>query len=157
MEKAWRLKCQQQNCTSWRHPVSPTQLLHSKGLTADGEGLYITLWTTGTKVYPLSLFVFNCREGRTACSLAEGKKNLPNYIGLKTFIFSFLTPPTWKTKTQLNLLYSFWRWEGTYLSPAAMEINTTFITGCNSTHLIQKHMLVLLSCMKGLMVVLSTA
>lgn len=80
--------------------------------------------------YPLSLFlsfVFNCRKSRrAACSLAEGrKKNLPNYIALKTFIFSSLTPPTWKTKTQLNSLYSFWRWEGTFLSPAAMEINTT--------------------------------
>lgn len=154
-----RKKSQQWDCTSRWHPVSPTELLHGKGVAADGEVAlhHSEPWTL--IVYPFSPFLsFNCREGRKASlqpSKSGGGEIFPITLAWRhSIIFSFLTPPTWKTETQRNSLCSFWRWEGMFLStihPFLLLWKSTqqFITGCNSTHLIQKPILTLLSYMKG--------
>lgn len=120
-----------------------------------GKWLYIALWTMGTKVYPLALFFFfgfNCREGRrSACSLTEGKKPQPFLITLawRHLFFHFL-----------HLLLEKLRHNSTHYIHSEDEKEHTcplllwksiqpFITGCNSTHLIQKHILTLLLYMKG--------
>lgn len=107
----------------------------------------------GTKVYSLALFlffVFNCREGRrSACSLAEGEKTF-----LITLAWRHLFFPS------LHLLLEKLRHNSTHYIHSEDEKEHTcplllwksiqpYITGCNSTHLIQKHILTLLSYMKG--------
>lgn len=153
--KAQRMKCQQQDCTSWRHPVSPTELLHSKGPAADGEvTFYHSLNHGHWKFYPFSLFlsfVFNCRKSRrAACSLAEGRKK----IFLITLPWRHLFFPS------LHLLLEKLRHNSTHYIHSEDEKEHScplllwksiqrFITGCNSTHLIQKHILTLPAYMKG--------
>lgn len=104
--------------------------------------------------YPLSLllsFVFNCRKSRrAACSLAEGRKK----IFLITLPWRHLFFPP------LHLLLEKLRHNSTHYIHSEDEKEHScplllwksiqrFITGCNSTHLIQKHILTLPAYMKG--------